>query len=263
LSRGSTLGPVPREEFDDQEATTRKVLTPQFLQTLVMPAMASIRQGLKGVRPWHVVVIAVAMVGGIAVGTGLRKRKAHPPQAALVAAVAAPVVLPKVADLKPVPLEPPNPEQPRATPKTVRIEVGVEPAEAMLTLDGETAGHQLAIDAPEDEAIHVLRASAPGFLGFSQKIRFSKDAHFAIQLRPLRAPARGAAKPHLAKAMAKSQPPIIEAKPIADERPAPVPVKQVTKTPSALPEPEEPGANLGHSRRRISMPIYEKDPYAP
>jgi hypothetical protein len=261
------LGPVPRQAFGDHEATTRKVTDPQeSAQPPVMAVGTRIFAILKGLQSWHAVVIAVAIAGSIVLAAGMRKRvplTVSPPKTTSVPAVAVPVVLPGKANLLPEPVELPKPEQPLPSRKTVRLEIGVEPAEATLTLDGETVGNQLAIDAPEDQRLHELRASAPGFLGFSQKIGYSSDVHLAIQLRPLRASARAIVKPHIAKSTAKSQARIIGARPVIDVRPSSVSVKMDAKTPFALPETEEPGVNLGHpSQRRTSKPIDEKDPYA-
>jgi hypothetical protein len=209
------------------------------------------------------VIISAAVAGGIVLATGMGKRSSTTSKAGSASVVAAPVVLPPKLGLEPKLLAPPKPEQPLPAPKTIRLEIGVEPAEAMLTLDGAMMGNRLAVEAPEDQSVHMLHASAPGFLAFSQKIEYSKDVRLRIQLRPIPASARGAGKPHVAKLAARSQASLFEARSAYGVRPAPAPVKMDAKTLSKLPQATEPGVNLGHpSQRRTSKPIDEKDPYA-
>jgi hypothetical protein len=257
------VGPVPHREFSVQEATTRKVADLQdALVTTGLPASARVLANLRRYRLWYAVILSAAVAGGIVLATGTRKRAPSTSKSAS-APVAVPVVLPTKLDLESKLLAPPKPEQPLPAPKTIRLEIGVEPAEAMLTLDGASMGHQLAVEAPEDQSVHMLNASAPGFLAFSQKIEYSKDVRLRIQLRPIPASARAAGKPHVAKLAGKSQPSLFEARSAYGVRPAPAPVKMDAKTLSKLPQVTEPGVNLGHpSQRRTSKPIDEKDPYA-
>jgi hypothetical protein len=258
------VGPVPHKEFSDQEATTRKVADLQYaLATPEMPAVARVLASLRRYRIWYAVILSAAVAGGIVLASGTRKRAPSRSKAASAPVVAVPVVLPTKLVLEPTLLAPPKPEQPPPAPKTIRLEIGVEPAEAMLTLDGASMGHQLAVEAPEDQSVHMVNASAPGFLAFSQKIEYSKDVRLKIQLRPIPASARGAGKPHVAKAEAKSPVSLFEARSAYGVRPAPAPVKMDAKALSKLPQATEPGVNLGHpSQRRTSKPIDEKDPYA-
>jgi hypothetical protein len=257
------VGAFPGKEVGDHEATTRKVTNLQEnLVTPATPTGASVSAGPWRFQIWHAVVVAVVIAGGIVLAAWLRKGTSTTSKVESVPAAAIPAILPVNLDIKPQPPAQLQPEQLPA-PKTIRLEIGVEPKEAMLTLDDALVGNQLVVEAPKDHSIHVLKASAPGFLPFSQKISYSSDVRLVIQLRQARSSVLGLAKPHIGKMAGKSQTPHLEANPAEAVRPPPAPVKPDVKLPPALPQAPEPGANLGHpSPRRTSKQIDEKDPYA-
>jgi hypothetical protein len=260
--REVAVGAVPHEEVGEHEATTRKVANPQECST--PPVVPTVPDAARPRRYqiWHAVVAVVVIVGGIVLVAGVRKRPSSTKTASVPAATPA-AVLPATPSVQRDPHAPSQPEPTLPAPGTIHLEIGVEPAEATLTLDDAFVGNRLVVDAPRDLSIHVLKASAPGFLPFSQKFSYASDVRLAIQLRRLRAPAHGTAKLPVAKLAAKSKPLRFEARPLESVRSVSSPVRADAHAPSVQPESAEPGTNLGHpAPRRASKPIDEKDPYA-
>ncbi|HEX7505578.1 MAG TPA: hypothetical protein VF550_02320 [Polyangia bacterium] len=136
---------------------------------------------------------------------------------------------------------------PHYTPpvQTIRLDIKVEPTEAVLTLDKHVAaGNRLQAEVPKDRSIHVVRASAPGFIPFNQIVTFSSDVHLDIELHRARPPVHGAAKPHPAQ---------IESTPKIEFKTAPQPSPD-----------EEPGMKLERpAAQRAAKHIDERDPYLP
>ena len=187
-----------------------------------------------------VVVIALAMRG---------KRAATP---APISAIAAPI---------PSPAGPPQPQpsaasaapaagpspQIQAPSALIRLEVTAEPKEAELSLDGNVlAGHRLNLDVPRDPGVHVVSASAPGYIPFNQQVSFSSDVVLKVSLhRAHMPPIRQGARPH---------PSQIESGPKNNMRPA-------AGSPASV---IAPGMNLdGPSMRPNAKPIDERNPYKP
>jgi hypothetical protein len=121
--------------------------------------------------------------------------------------------------------------------------------EAKLSLDGNVvAGHALSLKVPRDRGIHVISASAPGYIPFNQQVSFDGDVVLTITLQRSRAiPSRPT----------KSSRPVIAApKPKVEIPHAPAP-------PTVKPSPSvEPGMNLeGPVLRHNSKAIDERNPY--
>lgn len=140
-----------------------------------------------------------------------------------------------------------SPSQIRAVHDTIRIEVTAEPRTAELSLDGNVlAGHRLSLGVPKDRGIHVVSASAPGYIPFKQQVSFSSDVVLDISLRRARStPVRQ---------VASLRPSQRDSRPTSSVRAATV------QTDPGI----EPGMNLdGPSLRRKAKPIDERNPYKP
>ena len=76
------------------------------------------------------------------------------------------------------------PAEGKPAAEIIRLEVSAEPMEAELSLDGNLlAGHRLNLQVPRDQGIHVVSASAPGYVPFNQQVSFSSDVVLKISLR--------------------------------------------------------------------------------
>jgi serine/threonine protein kinase len=140
------------------------------------------------------------------------------------------------------------------SPETIRIDINVVPSEAKLTLDENAVdGNRLRAEVPKDRNIHVLRASAPGFIPFSQSVSFTSDVYLDVHLnaeqsRP-RSPVRGGTKP---------QPPQLGWKSKSDLKSSPQPsqaIPQPSQVEGPSKNPERP--SMGWT----SNPIDERNPY--
>ena len=135
----------------------------------------------------------------------------------------------------------------KAASETIHLGVTAEPMETELSLDGNVlAGHRLNLEVPRDRGIHVLSASAPGYIPFNQQVSFSNDVVLKISLHRARTPpVHQVARPRL------SQP---QSSPKSNVRPA-----AVSPSPGL-----EPGMNLdGPTIRHNAKPIDERNPYKP
>ena len=140
-----------------------------------------------------------------------------------------------------------SPSQVRAVHDTIRIEITAEPRAAELGLDGNVlAGHRLNLEVPRDRSIHVVSASAPGYIPFKQQVSFSSDVVLDISLH------RAQSTP--VRQLARLRPSQRESRTTNSVGPAAV-----------QPDPRvEPGMNLdGPSLRRKAKPIDERNPYKP
>jgi hypothetical protein len=89
-----------------------------------------------------------------------------------------PVLVPSLAPVEPAPS--------KATTKAeiIRLEISAEPVETVLSLDGNMlAGHRLNLQVPRDHGVHVVSASAPGYVPFNQQVSFTSDVVLSISLR--------------------------------------------------------------------------------
>ena len=237
---------APLEIMTENDAITRKVPESDVIaaaeDNLVKArSLPNLRILLPAVAVAIVVVVAIvvfATVGkskstGAPLGTTAASSSAPRPQVQPPATQAAPVL--------------PSPSQATAATETIRLEITAAPAEAELSLDGNVlAGHRLRLEVPKDRGIHVLSASAPGYVPFNQQVSFSNDVVLTVSLRRGHTPA-----PHQAAKPRASQ---IEARPKSMVHPAAMQPGRVL----------EPGMNLeGPSPRPISKPIDERNPYKP
>ena len=67
--------------------------------------------------------------------------------------------------------------------ETIRLQVTATPIEATLSLDGNVvSGHALNLMVPRDRGIHVISASAPGYIPFNQQVGFDGDVVLTMNL---------------------------------------------------------------------------------
>ncbi len=261
---GDVTGATPGVDFPTSEAITRKVLDPPKSSPLLWdpnsvdlpasgPAQAlplangAFTAGQKQLLTRRLLIPAAVVVAVTTVAIGLWKRGqgpvARPPLSAQVpASAASPAKSINMPDpppsTVPIPVTAPSHE-------TIRLEIQVEPPEAKLTLDERmVAENRLRAEVPKDRTIHVVRASAPGFIPFSQIVSFTNDVRLNVELRRARTPVQRGAKPH---------PRQIESESKTDQKSMPQPNQG-----------EEPGMNMERpALRRASKQIDERDPYTP
>ena len=135
----------------------------------------------------------------------------------------------------------------KPVPEIIRLVVTADPMETELSLDGNVlAGHRLNLEVPKDRGIHVVSASAPGYIPFNQQVSFSSDVALKISLH------RGHPAPVHQTARSRSSQ--IESSAKSAVRPAVVPTG-----PGLV-----PGMNLdGPAMRPNAKPIDERNPYKP
>jgi eukaryotic-like serine/threonine-protein kinase len=158
--------------------------------------------------PWIVgAVILIAGVAGAAVVVGRGDPPVVPPQppptqqpptlpvaaATVDAASVAPSESPAVPDAS-EPASPsvaPPPVAPAAT--TITLRFAIEPAGAVILLDGaQIKAAELVV--AKDDASHTLRITAPGYVGHDETVRFDESQRLAFQLK--RAPKTGRGNDH-------------------------------------------------------------------
>jgi serine/threonine-protein kinase len=110
-------------------------------------------------------------------------RSAAPASAPVATTTAAAPTTAAAAPAAPTPAAAPVPE-PRAAPPadTITVTFAIDPASAAITLDGApVAGGQL--DLPRDGAIHRLRISAAGYVGYDERLRFDENQRLVLALK--------------------------------------------------------------------------------
>jgi hypothetical protein len=159
---------------------------------------------------------------------------------------------------------PPLPSQTQQAPEVIRLQITAAPVQAELALDGNVlAGHHLNLEVPKDRGIHVVSASAPGYLPFNQQVIYSSDIVLHINLRRMqgasgRQASRQSASPGRAVAPAANKtlpaaPPPMEIKPQNSGK----------SHPSSAPH-LEPGMDLDTpAPRRGPKSLDERNPYRP
>jgi len=197
------------------------------------------------------IVLSVAIIALATTGKKSPPPQTAAPQAAVAPQAPAPQPAPTVAP-PPAPVLAAAPTAAAAklaaAPEIIRLEITADPVEAELSLDGNVlAGHRLNLQVPKDRGIHVVSASAPGYIPFNQQVSFSSDVVLTINLR------RGhvaAARP----APSRSRTAPVEARAKPEARPA-------AGQPAAR---LEPGMNLeGPPVRPTGKSIDERNPYKP
>jgi hypothetical protein len=199
-------------------------------------------------------VLLVLVVGLSSKGKGAAAKRSTVPSPAPTPTASRPALLaekpaaPQLGTSQPAaPVAPPSPT--KAAAETIRLEITAEPVTAELSLDGNVmAGHRLNLVVPRERGIHVVSASAPGYLPFNQQVSFSGDVVLSVSLRRSHAPAIVARQP------SRSQRSAFEPKPKGSARAAT----------GELGQPLEPGMSLDNPRPRSNAKaIDERNPYAP
>jgi hypothetical protein len=269
LEEESDESAAPVNPITDADAITRRVPDCEMIaahETMrdKTPGVGVVQQGARPSQPMAarrprrrlrlllaggaLLVSALAVVGWRATAMSVATRPKVAPwgigssasaEAAKVAIPAAPVVA-APAEVKAGP-------EVKAAPEVIRLEVRAEPVEAELSLDGNVlAGHRLNLQVPKDRGIHVVSASAPGYVPFNQHVSFAGDVVLSINLRrnhtnPIRQAAR--------------------VRPVHSEvRPRDDSMAKAEQQARRI----EPGMNLeGPSMRRSAKEIDERNPYKP
>jgi hypothetical protein len=139
------------------------------------------------------------------------------------------------------------PARTKLAAEIIRLEISADPVEAELSLDGNLlAGHRLNLEVPRDQGIHIVSASAPGYVPFNQQVSFSSDVVLKISLRRAHV-----SSSHQVGARSRSRP---EVRQKADGKPA---VEQPVRG-------FNPGMHLeGPPTRPAARQIDERNPYKP
>ncbi len=241
----------PLEGFDTDVITRKVVVSAEDAKRSTFEDKSTLLQNWKILVP--VGAVAVLLTGAIAV---LATRAKTP------APVIAPVIVsPPTPSRKEPPQPAPAPAPPKPVPEitplreVIHLQISATPVETELSLDGNVlAGHRLNLDVPKDRGIHIVSASAPGYIPFNQQVSFSSDVVLEISLRPSPSsrarPVRSVARPR----------PEPESRPKLDARPKNDPSPTVVQPP---PRPSfEPGMNIeGPPVRRNVKSIDEGNPY--
>jgi hypothetical protein len=233
----------PVAMMTEHDAITRRVP-----DAAVIAAQDSLPDNPKRFSRWQTLLpaAAVAFVIGLAIVALATKRKSTPTPAP-ASATFAPARNAKEPSLAPPGTAAASHSQVRAAHDTIRIEITAAPMEAELSLDGNVlAAHRLNLEVPKDRGIHVVSASALGYIPFNQQVSFSSDVVLNISLHRAHTPPF--------HQVARPRPSQHESRPKSSVRPA-----------TGQPRPGiEPGMNLdGPSMRPNGKPIDERNPYKP
>jgi hypothetical protein len=239
---------APVTVVSDQDAITRRV--PESDMAATLDRFADKKKPFPGLRLFLAGGAVALVVVAAVIGLAMRKKTSATP--APTAVVSTPAPSPRETS-RPQPT--PVPVVPEAVPMPhgqtaaglIHLEIAAEPKETELSLDGNVlAGYRLKLDVPKDPGIHVVSASAPGYIPFNQQVSFSSDVVLRISLhRAHMPPVRQAAK----------------ARPLQNE-----PGQKTNLRPAAAsPGPAlTPGMSLdGPSMRPNAKPIDERNPYKP
>ncbi len=234
--------------ISEQDAITRRVPDSEMIAS--QDTFRDLPKGsprLKLFLPAGAVVVAVMVV---VVGLATKGKSTAAP--APVNAIAAPVPIseespqPRPSSAPAAPAAPSSP-QGKAAPEIIRLGITADPMETELSLDGNVlASHRLNLEVPKDRGIHVVSASAPGYIPFNQQVSFSSDVVLKISLHRAHTPP--------VRQAARSRPSQLESSTKHNIRPTAV-----------SPRPGlEPGMNLeGPSMRPSAKQIDERNPYKP
>ena len=122
-----------------------------------------------------VIAAATAMI------VGGRKGRTEPP-AAPTAAVPGPQPTPTQATpARPV-APPPESKVPPPPPASVTLKFVVEPAGAVISIDGVVVKDGQIV-VPTSDAKHRLRIAAPGFVAHEEEVRFDENQKLTVQLK--------------------------------------------------------------------------------
>ncbi len=236
----------------EHEAITRRVPA--------LPEVAQVPEWPKPRRTWRrFIPVAVAVVPLVGLSTFWFLSKPAQESTSAARTQTAKTIAPALTP-------PPGTPSPSANaPDTIRLRITATPTQAELALDGNVlAGHRLNLEVPKDRGIHVVSASAPGYLPFNQQVIFSDDVVLNISLRRTHGPA--------GRAMARPRHSPVESRtPVASRPTPPSPAQAEANPPSSSkssPAPSaprlEPGMDLDAlTPGRGSKSIDERNPYRP
>jgi len=234
--------------MSEQDMVTRKVP-----ESEIIASMDTFRDTPKRSANWKLLLPAGAVavvVTVVVIALVMKGKSAATP--APVSAIRAPVASPEESPPPQPTVAPAAPAAalaPRSKPvhEIIRLVVTADPMETELSLDGNVlAGHRLNLEVPKDPGIHVVSASAPGYIPFNQQVSFSGDVVLKISLHRAHTPP--------ARQGARSRPSQGESGPKSNLKPS------ALSPGSGL----APGMNLdGPSLRPNGKPIDERNPYKP
>jgi hypothetical protein len=258
---GPAQDAAPLTSTPEHEAITRRV-------PAVAAPVAQAPEWPKPTRTWRrFLPVIIALVPVIALSMAwLLSRPAQAPESSAVAPapnrdqVAPSLPLPSARPLAPTLTLPTAAAQGAKAPDVIRLQITAEPVQAEVGLDGNVlAGHRLNLEVPKDRSIHVISATAPGYIPFNQQVSFSNDVVLNISLRR----AHGSAgRP------ASRQRPSAEAKASVVGRTNP-PAPQVESKPQSTGKRPtsprlEPGMDLDvPAPRHGAKSLDERNPYRP
>jgi hypothetical protein len=209
----------------------------------------------KKARTWPAVLVSIAAVG-FAVFAFVTVRKASNQHLAKAEASAATVMSAATAPVQKAPKV-----------DMVKVRISVDPADAVVKLDGELLlTNPFATTLPRDNELHELTAYAEGCRDLKQVVHLNQDVDLLVALKRVkgfvrstapRSASAAAPKPALAPAPAQPSAEQAPAAPSAAAAPAP--------TAPAAPAAPEPGMDLQGVRRETAAPAHSADeanPYA-
>jgi hypothetical protein len=239
---------TPVAMMSEQDAITRKVPEAE-----IIASMDTFRDVPKQSTHARILLPAVGVaVVALVVIVALAMQGKRTPAPAPVSGVGAQVASPE-ASLQQQPFAAPSAPNAAASPRIkpvseiIRLGIAAEPMETELSLDGNVlAGHRLNLEVPKDRGIHVVSASAPGYIPFNQQVSFTSDVVLKISLHRAHTPP--------VRQAAKSRPTQVESSPKSNVRGAAVSAGPVLT----------PGMSLqGPAVRPNAKPIDERNPYKP
>ena len=198
------------------------------------------------------VVVAVFVVLWIARTTNDPSRVTHAEPAPLVTGTppgtppATPPVTPQIKPPAPVPAqrtEPPPADPAPVRPSLIDVEIRVSPGTAVVLIDGSAVdGNPFTKQFPSDNAVHHIRASAPGYVAKNVAVAFNANVTLDLSLERLAPPPPPPQRPPVGRPR-QPEPPH---RPDPPRTPDPVEVKPVqpevkpppVEKPAAAPEPD-------------------------
>jgi eukaryotic-like serine/threonine-protein kinase len=153
------------------------------------PERPSARAPRRSKAPWIAGVIVLGAIAAVAGVVATRDPTTTSTGTGVVATPTVPAVpTPPVAPAVPAPPTAPSappPVAPVATPPaapaTVTLRFAVDPAGAVITVDGAPV-HGTELVVPRDSADHALQITAPGRVSHEETIRFDESQRLAVQL---------------------------------------------------------------------------------
>jgi serine/threonine-protein kinase len=82
----------------------------------------------------------------------------------------------------------PAPPEQRSPPSTIGVDIRISPATATISIDGKPVNNPFAQQFPSDDAVHTVRASAPGYAPKSLTVAFNANVRLDLNLDRLAPP---------------------------------------------------------------------------